>query len=334
MCLLSMCFDIVASSTQRQGALATYWSSILQQRPQDLTVFMSTLVAAPIIVPFDGASQSFSSSAYNSASFPPALACYPGLNSSQLAQVNAIEVPVFGLASATSATEFDDSCYPDRPVYGVLDILHLRLPFPDSRKGIFKQAVVLDRSVSARAVIHAGEILSALPAKGSLTSVSAPETDPKQFGTFNHLNHVVLSYLQSIPDVNVAIALATYVLGSDSIPPVNGSTLAQSLDSIPSLEVAIFGSILPADISSTVSSFTTSSGGLFFGSDLSASLRNKFHPVVWADSAIAPLVAHDTLDATLNSTWAEAAKAIDNNIVISVKQITDSLSSTGKLTPT
>lgn len=329
----------LASSTQRQGALSSYWTSVLQQKPQDLTVFLSAFAASPILIPFDATSQV--STLYSSSSpFPPPIACYPGLNPSEIQQINTIESAVFGLSPLSPASIFDTSCYPDRPIYGVLDVLRLRLPFIDSRTGVAQQGVVLIRDVGSRAVVHSGEILSALPAKGGLASVSTVDADPRQYGTLNHLYHVVLNYLQAM-DVTVATAVASYILGSNVVPPTNTTIPLQSLPDIPALEVAIFGSVLPADISSTVSSYTTPSGTLFFGSSQGEALRvwslsNVSHPVQWADSAVAPLIADDSslTDTIFNETWSVAAQAIAHNVQVSVTNITNSLKSNGKLTPT
>ncbi|KAJ7597137.1 hypothetical protein C8J56DRAFT_851127 [Mycena floridula] len=331
----------LASSTQREGALSTYWSSVLQQTASDLAGFLSRLAASPIILPFDATSQTISNLYGPSSPFPPPLSCHPGLTATQLQRINAVEVDVFGLQSVASAPKsFDPSCYADRPVYGVLDVLHLRLPFLDSRTGLAKQGVILNPPVGPRAVLHSGELLSALPASINDTVITTVQSDPRQYGTLNHLNHVVLNYLQSM-DVPVAIALVKYVLAGSGIPPTTDAIPSAYLATIPPLEVAIFGSVLPADISTTVSSFSAPSGALFFGSTQGQLLRQwsvntTGHTLIWSDGAIAPLVAHDPSvpDSTFNTIWVQAATAIQKSISVTVSQITSSLQSNGKLSQT
>lgn len=224
-------------------------------------------------------------------------------------------------------------------MYGVLDVLRLRLPFIDSRTGVATQAVTLNREVSPRAVIRNGEALSAFPGVSNTSTIVLTQAGPRQYGTLNHLNHVVLEYLMSITDVNVAMALVSYVLSSKAGPPANTSILATSLASIPALEVAIFGSVLPSDISTVLSSFATPSGSLLFGSSAGDALRSwaitgMGHPVIWADSVTSALVAQDSslTDETFQEIWKSAATAIANKVSnVGVGNITASLGSTGKL---
>src|SRR6202000_1939345 len=101
------------------------------------------------------------------------------------------------------------------------------------------------------------------------TPYSLPRLNPNplQYGTANHLNHVILQYLKSIPDINIAIAFVQFVLSSVATPPAVNSALYNALDTIPTLEAALFGIIEPSDVSFVVSSFSTPADGLFFGSD-------------------------------------------------------------------
>lgn len=256
-------------------------------------------------------------------------------------QINAIEGDVFGLSPTSNASQFDPSCYPDRPVYGVLDVLRLRLPFLDSRPGIPRQAAVLKRDVSPRVLLHSGAILSPLPGPSNVTIVTPEQTDPRQYGALGQLNHVILQYLSSIPDVNVATALVSYVLSSASaqaVPPTNSSILFQSLASIPIMEVAVFGSISPSDIGSAISSFTTSSGSLFFGSDQGTALRNWAitgcrSTIVWAESGLSPLVVRDNdfSDQIFNQTWMAVSTALRNGIEnIGLNNVTETFTLTQK----
>jgi hypothetical protein len=328
--------------------MSLYWSTVLQQKPEDLQVFLSAIMSSSIHLPFDATSspddQPVSGLLRNtSTSFPPPLACYPGLNADQLQRLNALETSVFGLQSVTAATQFEPSCYPDRPVYGVLDVLSLRLPFIDSLTGVPKQAAVLKGDVSPRTTICSGGMMSTLQSTASPRNLTIAQTDPRQYGTLNHLNHVMLVYLSSIQDVNVAIALVQFVLSKSSVPPPSDSVLFQSLALVPTLEIAVFGSISPSDISSAVSSLSTPSGSLFFGSDQALALRQwaintAGASVVWTEFATSPLVIRDSSlsDPVFNSVWDPAATYLHSQpsgVVVGVSNITSAFQATGKFSP-
>ncbi|TFK57185.1 hypothetical protein OE88DRAFT_1650808 [Heliocybe sulcata] len=310
----------VASSKQRQKALSNYWQTVLQRKASELSTFLSAFISAPIMIPFDASSSPGSQPVANLLNdtsgnqFPPPLACYPGLTSAQVQGISTIETSVYGLPSPTPASSFDPACYTDRPVYGVLDVLRLRLPFEDSRTGVAKQAAVLNRDTLSRAILHNGEILSALPSSSDPLNIFNSATDPREYGTFNNLNHIVLDYLTSISDVSVANSLVDFVLQSSAGPPSNSSSLFQSLSTIPAIEVAVFGHLDPSDISSAVSSFSTPLDSLFFGSDQGAALRNwalntTASSITWTDSATAPEVVDDTSlsDPSFLSVWDPAS---------------------------
>ncbi|KAJ4486260.1 hypothetical protein J3R30DRAFT_3445515 [Lentinula aciculospora] len=334
-----------ASSTQRQNALELYWVNVLGQKASDLSIFRSAVVSSTILIPFDATynatSQALSTQMTNSTTqpFPVPLSCYPGLNSTQIQQINDIEQTVYGLSAVSTATSFDTSCYPDRPLYGVLDVLRLRLPFIDTRTGAAMQAASLQHDVGPRAVIRSGEMLSALPLSSNASAFSAATSNPRDYGTLNNFDHVLLDYVSSILDVNVAIALASFLTStSNAVPPSNTSILASSIETIPSLEVAIFGSVLPSDIGSVLSSFVSPAGALFFGSTQGQSMRDwaivgTGTSVVWAESALSTQVVRDNslADATFEDIWENAALAIDSNAQnVGVGNITGSLQSTGE----
>ncbi|KAF9044811.1 hypothetical protein BDZ89DRAFT_1127842 [Hymenopellis radicata] len=324
----------LASSTQQQGALMTYWTSVLAQREDDLSVFLSLVASAPIILPFDATAIQDLMADSTTDAFPPPLSCFPGLTNDQVQWINDIEISVFALPSITGASHFDTSCYPDRPIYGVVDLLRLRLPFAPVEDGIALQGAVLNRNVGPRAVIHNGELLSLLPG----VDVTAEQPHPRDFGTLNHMSHVILAYLSSL-DTNLAVALVNHVMSYGTVPPDASSIAVQSLNDIPSLEVAIFGSVLPADIRYMVSSFSTTSGSLFFGSEASSVLRNwtisgQSSQVVWADNSTSTLVAYDSSlsDSSFSEAFNAAAKAVANNVTsITAANVTSSLNSTGKM---
>lgn len=248
--------------------------------------------------------------ATTSVSFPPPLACYPGLDTSTITQMNQIEQQIFGLPATSTQSSFDTACFGTRPIYGHLDLLQLRLPFYDSRQNASRQGVALRRSVNPRAVLYSGEYLSPLP---NISPSPGFNPNPLQYGTTNHLNHVILQFLKSIPDINIAIAFVQFVLSSVATPPTVGSALYNALDIIPTLEVALFGSIVPSDVSFVASSFATPSDGLFFGTDESLQVRQYAinvtnTSVVWAEEADSPKVVRDSSfdDQAFNSVWTPA----------------------------
>ena len=281
--------------------------------------------------------------------FPPPLACYPGLDISTVTQVNQIEQQIFGLPAASTPSSFDTSCFDTRPIYGHLDLLQLRLPFYDSRKNVSRQGVALKRSVNSRAVLYSGEYLSSLPnLSSSSSSSSSPgslefNSNPLQYGTTNHLDHVILQYLESIPDINVAIAFVKFVLSAVATPPAVDSVLYNALDEIPILEVAFFGSIAPSDVTFVASSFATRSDGLFFGSDEALKVRQYAinvtdTSVVWAEEADSPKVVRDSSfdDQAFNSVWNPAFSYMhltsqeQQSFNVDVNNITNSFEAIGK----
>ena len=325
--------------------MANYWQNVLQQDPSKLLTFMSLIISSPILLPFDAngtaGNTSISSLLTNSstAPFPPPLACYPGLSQSQFQLINNFETSVFGLSPLTAQTNFNVSCYPNRPVYGVLNILHLRQPFPDSGTRA-KQAAILSRDASPRVVVYEGEVLSGLT--NSNTS-STPMMDPRRIGTLHHMSHVLLDFFKAIPDIDVATQLVAYVLSSPVTPPTNDTLLGQSLITIPTLEVGVFGSVTPPDVAGVVSSFTTPSDDLIFGTNQSLAVRDwaivaTQGSVTWTEFANSSKVVDDksfTNDA-FNAVWNPAYLYFhsSSNASVSVKNITSGFAAVNKFTST
>lgn len=324
----------------------------MQQKPSDLNTFLSRIRGSQILLPFDATAspgnQNISRLLTNSTSapFPPPLACYPGLSSTQQQTINTFESNVFGLSSASPASTFDTSCFPNRPIYGVLDIPRLRLPFVDSRTGLAKQAAVLStqaQEAASRAVVYNGEVLSTFIGSSSPPNLTATVQNPRRFGTMNRIDHVILDYLQSIPDVNVAIALVGFILSGSANPPTSDSSiLFNALSTLPILEVAVFGTINPSDIVATVSSFSDPKGRLFFGTDQSLALRQwsinavQGGEVRWAELATSAGIVEDDsfTDSNFNSVWNPAFNFfhIPNNAVVGVSNITTGFCATKQLT--
>ena len=325
--------------------MTNYWQNVLGQDPSKFLTFVSLLISSPILLPFDAngrpgnTSTSLLLTNSSTAPFPPPLSCYPGLSQSQFQLISTLETSVFGLSPPTTQANFDPSCFPDRPIYGTLNILHLRLPFQDSQFGP-KQAATLSRDASSRVVVYNGEVLSGLPT--SNTS-AIPTTDPRQFGTLGHLNHVLLDFFQAIPDINVATQLVNYVLSSPVTPPSNDTLLGKSLSTIPMLEVAVFGSVTPPDVTGVVSSFTTPSGGLFFGSDQSLAVRDwaivaAQKGVTWTEFANSPVIVNDKsfTDDAFNAVWDPAFLFFHStsNAMVTVGNITAGFAAVNKFTST
>lgn len=334
----------IASSTQRQKALQNYWTSVLQQQVSDLQKFRDAVQNAPFLIPFDSTSSpggdvlTTQMSNASSTQFPIPISCYPGLNSTQMALINSLEINAFGLTCASTSSQFSQSCFPDRPVYGVVDFLRLRLPFPDDRKGVALQASALSTDATVRTVVYSGEILSALPGTSAVSDISSSMTDPREFGTPDFLDHVLLNYFSSMSNTSLAMDLVSYVLSSSTTPPANNSDLANSLSSLPVLEFAVFGSIRPQDIAFSVSSFSTPSDSLFFGSDVSEVFRswalvNTSASVVWTESALSPDAVHETstIDPNFESVWKPASElaASGSTDAEDVQKVTSSLRSLG-----
>lgn len=329
-----------ASSTQQLPALQQYWAGELQKPAKSLQSFIDTVTGSSVLLPFDSSTKFGSSSLASLISkpssptpFPPPLACYPSLNDSQLQLVNTLESTIFGLTTAPGASAFDASCFPNRPVYGVLDILELRLPFADGRNGVAKQAAVLARDVISRVAVYSGEVVSALPGSGASGSMS---TDPRDYGVLKSMNHVILNYLRSL-DISTASALVDYVLSSQAVPPTPSSPIYEKLSNLPLLEVAVFGTIDPTDIDLVTSSLSDSQGELYFGTQPSSIVRNwtieGLHKhVTWTENATAPLVVQDSSDSDLsfNAIWRVTVQDINaNNTANLVANITQSFNATG-----
>jgi hypothetical protein len=325
--------------------MTNYWQNVLQQDPSQFLVFVSSLISSPILMPFDAngtaGNTSISSLLTNSSTtpFPPPLSCYPGLTQSQFELVTNLETSVFGLSSPVTQANFNYSCFADRPIYGVLDMLHLRLPFQDSQTGA-KQAATLSRDASSRVIVYNGNVLSSLP--NSNTS-SIPTTDPRRFGTLRHINHVLLDFFQAIPDVNVARQFVDYVLSYPATPPTNDTLLGRSLNTIPTLEVAVFGSVTPPDITGVVSSFATPSGRLFFGTDQSLAVRDwaivaARTSVTWTEFANSSKVVDDSsfTDDAFNAVWNPAYLFFhsSSNATVNVGNITAGFTAVNKFTRT
>ncbi len=334
-----------ASSTLRTTAMANYWQNVLQQDPSKLLTFVSLIMSSPVLLPFNAngtaGNTSISSLLTNSstAPFPPPLACYPGLTQSQFQLISNFETSVFGLSPLTAQTNFNDSCFPNRPVYGVLDILHLRLPFQYLQSSA-QQAAILSRDASPRVVVYKGEVLSGLTNSNTST---IPTTDPRQFGTLNHMNHVLLDFFEAIPDIDVATQFVEYVLSSPVTPPSNYTLLGQSLDTIPTLEVAIFGSVTPPDVVGVASSFTTPSGNLFFGTTQSLAVRDwaivaTRSSVTWTEFANSPEVVDDNsfTDNAFNAVWNPAYLFFhsSSDATVGVKNITSGFAAVNKFVST
>ncbi|GAA5914623.1 hypothetical protein JCM8208_002094 [Rhodotorula glutinis] len=319
-----------AASAQRTKALEHYWATTLGREVDELQAFREAVQRAEIVVPLDatasvGGGSSMMDVAQAQAgagSFPPAIGCWSGLSESVVERVNAVEVDVFGLSAVSGSQSLDS----DRPLYGVLNLLHLRLPFPssDKRSSLPQQSLVLKSgAVADRLTVHAGELLVAGPLAAAPTSPSLPAT-PERFGLLSRLDHVLLDFLLAL-HVATANDLVDYVVSSPSSPP-SPSTHPSLLDnSLPLLEIQLWGGLQYADIdfsrsslAASSSSSSSSSTGLFFGSGAgdtwrSWALSNTQHAslsrVEWVDAAESEEVVVDQGrgGSAFEGVWAQAA---------------------------
>lgn len=270
-------------------------------------------------------------------SFPPAIGCYPGLTSTQLQQINTVETTGFGLdALNATASTFDSTCFANRPVYGVLDVLRTRLPFSDSRSGVAKQAAVITSDAASRAVLHVGEQLSALPGPTDVNLTSF-DVDPREFGTLLHLNHIALEWLQSFSTTDMAKAAAQFVISNPSAPPPSSSSLFNAT-SLPIVEVAMFGNIFFSDFSSFSSSISTPSGSLFFGSSQAQAFRrwalqlSSSATIAWAQSTLSSQAVHEgsSSNTVFEEIWSAAgALTAGPTNSSSVQEVVNALQSNG-----
>lgn len=336
----------LASSVQREKAFANYWTSVLQRQRSELDTFRTAVRNSAFLIPFDATSSPGGNrltelmSNSSSTEFPVPISCYPGLDQSQLSRINAFETVAFNLDPASSTSHFSDSCFPDRPVYGVVDLLGLRLPFPDGREGVALQASALSSDAKIRAIIYSGEVLSALPGAVTVPDITSASTDAREFGTADFLDHVLLNYFSSISNVSIAMDLVSHILSSTI--PESDSPLANSLSSLPFLEFAMFGIIRPQDIAFSVSSFSTPTGSLFFGSDAAQTFRswalvNTSASIAWTESALSTEVVHEGFvrNDAFESVWQPASELVASGSTNAgdVSRVTDSLRSLGLFSP-
>lgn len=215
----------------------------------------------------------------------------------------------------------------DRPRYGVLNLVKLRLPFAsfDKRPGLPQQALALEANdaLRARMSVHAGETLSAGPFAPPSSVPTAPNTI-EHFGLLasvaSAIDHVLLDYL-SLLSVPIAQALVEYLLSNAStLPPAVDSLLWQH--PLPTLEVQLWGTVdLVADVAFAKSgllvptSSNGSSSALFFGSPAGTAFRSwalggntsSPHPIAWSPTAESASTANDTGQAAVDAVWAKAA---------------------------
>ena len=313
---------IIASSAQQQAALSGYWGSILTLNPNDLPAFLTAFKSAPIFLPFDATSspggQAISnllSEAINrTLSFPPAIGCYPGLSSSQIQRISAVETQAYGLAALNSTpSQFDSTCSASHAVYGIMDVLRTRLPFSDSRSGVATQAAVLTPDAASRVVLHVGELLSAFPAP-NITDLTIFDVNPREFGTVSHLNHIALGWLRSFPNTSLATEAAKFLLSSPTAPPPPSSPLFNATF-LPTVEVAIFGNNFFTDFSSFSSSLSTPSGSLFFGSSQAGIFRrwalqqpSSLANITWSQSTFATQTVQEesSTNSSFEQIWSAA----------------------------
>ncbi|KAG8682179.1 hypothetical protein FRC08_015135 [Ceratobasidium sp. 394] len=311
-----------ASSAQRMTALQRYWTNVLQFPAGELDTFRNVAKSSPVLFPFDATSSNVRQLFNNvNQSFPPPAACYPNLSTDELKAINKMETNAFGLDAVNSSpSTLDSSCFSSRPVYGILDLARLRTPFISGKP---RQAVQLASAANSRVSVHLGRDLAGVPSASSSLANLTGTDDARTFGTLDNMDHVLLSYLQAFPSIQAASALVQYVLGASDVrapPPTNTSALfnlTSSLDTLPVLEVALFGTVGPSDLGEAVADFATADGQLFFGSSDADAFRNwavqRAGSVVWADGALATQVVREGVrDETFELVWKGASQLLQN----------------------
>jgi hypothetical protein len=261
-------------------------------------------------------------------SLPAPVACLPGVLQQGRSNLDLIEQNAFGLTPlATSPSTLQSSCFPDRPLYGVLDLLRLQRAFDDDRAGMRIPTAQLIAAAAPRVVLHSGEQLVGLTSFSdngiaTQTNFTVINADPREYGTLQHLDHIALSWLQAFPNLTLATQAAQFVLGaSDStVPPQAGSTLFDQTDDLadfPVIEVSVFGSLLRTDIESFHADFGTSNGTLFFGSgngDIFRhwALRDDNDAILWSNSSTAADVVeeHAANNTAFETIWSQAGDLI------------------------
>ncbi|GAA6007514.1 hypothetical protein JCM10207_006371 [Rhodosporidiobolus poonsookiae] len=296
--------NAVAASKQRAGALRHYWNDTLQLPAEQLDAFRSAVQSSEVLVPLDASAVA---SWNRDGSVVTPLGCQ-GLSGEVKERVEKVEVGAFGLSAVQSTA--NSSCT-TRPIYGVVNLLNLRLPFPssDTRSSLPQQALVLsasDTAVASRLTVHAGELLAAGAPAAAPSSPSA-EANIELFGLLDPsassaMDHVLLSYLSLFPSVSSAQALVSYVLSTPTSPPNSTSSAALAavdLSALPVLETQLWGGLSYSSISRVRSGLTGPPPGetLFFGSSAGDAMRS------WALSAPSEGEAVGAID------WAETAES-------------------------
>jgi hypothetical protein len=297
---------------------------VLQFPATQLDTFWDLARTSPVLLPFDATVVRPLFANVNQ-SFPPPVACYPGLSADQLAAINELETQAFGLDKIGSApSSLDASCFPSRPVYGVLDIARLRTPFTSFVQHAPRQAVQISDASRSRVSVRLGRDISGLPSTSISSANATGADDARTFGTLDNMDHVLLSFLESFPSIQAAGALVEYVLGTSGArappPPSNTSVLfnlTASFEDLPVLEVAFFGTVGPEDISLAVADFAAADGELFFGSSDADAFRTwavqRAGSVVWGDGATAQQVVREGVkDQTFEEVWKGASTLLAN----------------------
>lgn len=306
---------------------------MLQLHEDDVDRFVSAFSAAPVILPFDTSSNQVAAFLANTTSnqgisLPAPIACLPGVSQQGRINLDFIEQNVFGLSSlGASPSTLDSSCFPDRPLYGVLDLLRLRQPFSDSRNSMRIPTAQLISEAAPRVILHSGEQLVGLTGANdngiaTQSNFTVLNGDPREYGTLQHLNHVALSWLQSFPTLTLATQAAQFVLNANdnTLPPTTGNPLydqTNNLIDFPIVEVTVFGTVLPTDTETFRANFATPNGTLFFGSTNGEAfrqwaLRDDGDVILWSESTTAAQVVqeHVSNNTAFETIWAEATGLI------------------------
>jgi hypothetical protein len=197
-----------------------------------------------------------------------------------------------------------------------------------------------------RVILHGGEQLAGLTGfrdngLATQTNFTTSHADPREYGTIQHLQHVALSYLRAFPSVDLAKQAARFIMNAKeaTLPPNSEDGLFDEGNVIPTIEVAVFGSILPTDIAIFRADFVAPNGALFFGSRSADvfrkwALRDADDLILWSNSSTSQRVVHElrTNNTAFETVWSQAAELIRSAAEVGrgtgvpeVKRVVDSL---------
>jgi len=315
----------LASSDQRAIALQSYWEVDLALPRNNLPEFVSAMQRATAYFSFDATYSKNNTSIAQLFTngtrlhVPPAAACIPN-SGNQLEFICEFQEHAFGLPEPDYYRNWNTECLDRHPVYGRLNPLRWRTPFING--SIANQALMLAQPAKSRLLYHVGHFLDNYPYEAARRDLESDFVDAREYGTVEHLNHILLEWLMAMPSLPVATAAAKFIVDAskspDSAPPVN-NLLLDNADKLPIIGLVFFGVLRTQDVAGFVSDFSAPDGSLFFGSGRGTQFRTWARetvgaPIAWADGATAKQYVKDGAeDATFTQIWTATANSIGND---------------------